>query len=328
MSQKLDMTNVTDGDLLGYLLDALEAGERKRVAVALEHNDPLRARLEEQQQALEPLAADRDHTEPPPGLAVRTLACIAAHSYHELPRAPALPRTTPSPGRPFWRRADVLVAATVLLTVVGFALTRIYVARQDAALISCQANLRTYGQALFVYRDRNGNQFPNITTVNAPAKAAGLVFPVLIKAQALPRDANVHCPGKGPPRPVKWTLEELQRMDPDEFQRYAHELAPTYAYAFPYQSGSQVVGWRYDPDKPNAFIPIMADSPLDDATAGNSLNHGGKGQNVLFLDGHVKFCTTRTAGVEGDDIYVNKLKKVMPGIDWKDSVLGNCAATP
>ena len=36
-------------------------------------------------------------------------------------------------------------------------------------------------------------------------------------------------------------------------------------------------------------LPILADAPLGDASAGNSSNHGGTGQNVLFADPEDRF---------------------------------------
>ncbi|MEI8196620.1 MAG: hypothetical protein WCI73_11980 [Phycisphaerae bacterium] len=37
--------------------------------------------------------------------------------------------------------------------------------------------------------------------------------------------------------------------------------------------------------------------------ASNSKNHGGKGQNVLYADGHTVFSTTNRVGVLNDNIY-------------------------
>jgi prepilin-type N-terminal cleavage/methylation domain-containing protein/prepilin-type processing-associated H-X9-DG protein len=41
----------------------------------------------------------------------------------------------------------------------------------------------------------------------------------------------------------------------------------------------------------------------DDWRPYNSLNHGGEGQNVMFVDGHVKFENKPTAGIANDNIY-------------------------
>src|SRR5262249_54191995 len=78
-----------DEDLVGYLLDGLDAKERREVEALLEADPAARARLEALRQALEPLAADREDPLPPRGLAARTLARFAAGPCPELPRAPA-----------------------------------------------------------------------------------------------------------------------------------------------------------------------------------------------------------------------------------------------
>ncbi len=60
----------------------------------------------------------------------------------------------------------------------------------------------------------------------------------------------------------------------------------------------------------------------------NSANHGGRGQNVLFLGGHVDWRTNRNAGVRGDDIFVNWDNQVLAGKAWEDSVLGSSDTSP
>src|SRR5262249_17311024 len=116
--------------------------------------------------------------------------------------------------------------------------------------------------------------------------------------------------------------------DPEQFRRQAHTLVSCYAYSLGYRAENGVIGPRFEADKPNFTMPIMADCPPPDPLVGNSRNHGGRGQNVLFQDGHVKFCSLRPVGVAGDDIYVNKAHRVAAGLDWADSALGSSAASP
>ena len=54
----------------------------------------------------------------------------------------------------------------------------------------------------------------------------------------------------------------------------------------------------------------------------NSANHGGSGQNVLYLDGHVNYATSRLVGPSGDDIYLNRRREINAGLGRGDSVLG------
>ena len=75
------------------------------------------------------------------------------------------------------------------------------------------------------------------------------------------------------------------------------------------------------------LLPIMADR-LESPTQVNSANHGGNGQNVLYLDGHVEWRTNRNAGINGDDIFVNRHDQLRAGEDREDTVLGPGDASP
>ena len=67
--------------------------------------------------------------------------------------------------------------------------------------------------------------------------------------------------------------------------------------------------------------PVAADLP-DGAAA------HGRGQNVLFLGGNVRFATLATVGVRGDDIYRNDAGLVRAGLRCDDAALGGPTATP
>src|SRR2546430_1485616 len=101
-------------NLIGYLLDALDAPTRQQVEAYLEAHPDARARLALLRQALEPLAADGAAEAPPPGLADRTLRRVA-EALGELPPAPKAASERSFGGhRSPWRRADVAAAAVLL----------------------------------------------------------------------------------------------------------------------------------------------------------------------------------------------------------------------
>jgi prepilin-type processing-associated H-X9-DG protein len=149
-----------------------------------------------------------------------------------------------------------------------------------------------------------------------------------MEAGTLPRDANVGCPGSSTPRTCPLTLQRLEQLDAETFKRQAEELICCYAYSLGYQDEAGYHGPRLDPDLPASMLPVMGDTPPRDPAAGNTRNHGGAGQNVLFLDGHVRFCPTRTVGVNGDDIYLNRAGRQAAGLDVSDTVLGSSASSP
>src|SRR5262249_10480357 len=133
-----------DENLVGYLLDALDPQARGEVEAQLASRPQLRERLESLRRTLEPLAADVANPEPPPGLAVRALARIAAYRCQppSRPAATTPPRHSPRPRRAM-PRADLLVAACLLVVLAPLAaagLARLW--RDYAHRETCANNLR------------------------------------------------------------------------------------------------------------------------------------------------------------------------------------------
>ena len=75
------------------------------------------------------------------------------------------------------------------------------------------------------------------------------------------------------------------------------------------------------------YFAILADAPSDRPDH-QSDNHDGLGQNVLFEDMHVEFCSTTRPGDGRDNIYVNDLDEVAPGRQRDDSVLAPSGTSP
>jgi prepilin-type processing-associated H-X9-DG protein len=315
-------------NLVGYLLNALDPETQREVEAHLASDANARRELEMLRQALEPLSADKE-IEPPKGLVIRTLGRVAEYTCRELPRAPVERGTrAPAPSRPLWRRADVLVAATVLLTLAGAGVSWLAYARNRAAIAGCQNNLRQFGMALARYGELNGKQLPNVAAQEPPRNVAGMVAPLLMNAGTLAENANVGCPGKSQPRTCPMTLDRLQTLDPEAFKQQAQELICCYAYSLGHRDENGYHPPRLDMGEPSALVPIMADAPPPTPWVGNSANHGGNGQNVLFLDGHVDYFTTRNVGMDQDDIYLNREGRQAAGLGPKDTVLGSSASSP
>jgi prepilin-type processing-associated H-X9-DG protein len=111
-------------------------------------------------------------------------------------------------------------------------------------------------------------------------------------------------------------------MPQDRFQALAPRLSGCYAYALGYRENDGIEMYPHSA----GTVPLMADAPPADVfTAGNSPNHGGRGQNILFTDGHAEFFTSRF--LLNDDIFLNRRREVAPGLDPEDFVLG-ASATP
>lgn len=68
-----------DEQLLGYLLESLEPGERRRLEAELARDTALQRALEAMNDSLEPLRLAPDPPDPPAGLAQRTCQMVAAY---------------------------------------------------------------------------------------------------------------------------------------------------------------------------------------------------------------------------------------------------------
>jgi prepilin-type processing-associated H-X9-DG protein len=294
---------------------------------------------------LEPLAADRIEIAPPPDLYYRTLARVAECAtqsagppaaslsaastivnagQHELPHAPAaLPRQIKH--RPLWRRADLLVAASILIVLAGAGISGILRLRDSAATTNCANNLRVFYTALNSYHDQH-KHFPDVTKETPPRDVAGMVVPMLIHAGTLnTSDATVRCPGKGLARPCPVSYEQAKAMSSADFLKIAPKLMSCYAYSLGYYDEA---GNYHPPQHREGFdtlIPLMSDRPPYTGQ-GNSLNHGGRGQNILFQDGHVTFTPSRFLG--SDDIFLNDKGHPGAGRGTRDNCLGQSTARP
>ena len=58
----------------------------------------------------------------------------------------------------------------------------------------------------------------------------------------------------------------------------------------------------------------------------NSQNHGGLGQNVLYLGGYVKWAVHRNVGPNQNDIFLNANHELKAGLNPLDTVLGASGA--
>jgi prepilin-type processing-associated H-X9-DG protein len=310
-------------NLAGYLLGCLEPAERRRIEQQLREDPKLREQLEQLRQGVNPLAVDRDDA-PPPGLWQRTMLRIADFRGKGLPEAPAVPVGQRGGSRRSWRRADVLVAASLLIclgTLIPPAVANLQRRAQKAA---CGDNMRKIGVSLTSYCDQHDppSSFPNPAQEKQPCNVAGFVLPMLVDA-GVADDVNLRCPGTSIPAPYLATASELRTLPDDEFNRRAPYLLGSYAYSLGYRVANQIFSHELD-DGP---LPILADRPPGDPSGLdyylNSPNHNGAGQNVLFTDGHVEFISSRRHF--GDDLYLNDEDRQEPGVGPRDTVLAPSA---
>jgi prepilin-type processing-associated H-X9-DG protein len=315
-------------DLVGYLWNCLAEDEQRRVAEQLATDPKLRDELAAVRERLAPLEWDRDPEPAPAGLAVDALARVAEHVCRDrqLPKAPPVTRSAGSE-RPWRRRIDVAVAVSVALTSIAILLPTILAWHERYLRVECQDNLRSMWTGLKEFQTVR-RKLPDPGSV--PRPVAGMVAPMLRDAGYLPRDAHLVCPATKERDSVGLTIDEIENLPPEQFANVAPRLMPGYAYALGYRDADGTLHPVDDMLREISAeqLPIIADAPAVVPAVGNSPNHVGNGQNLLFLDGHAGFHTTRTMGDDNDDIYLNRRNRTEAGVDAFDRVLGSSATRP
>lgn len=283
----------------------LEAAERALRA------DPALARQSERlERSLHSLLDDGQEFEPPAGLASRTLQLVA-NQPKATQRIDWLPRRVP------FRLADFAVAATVLLGGLLTLAPAFVRMRAQVQTARCMNQLQQIGMGLMSYATTFGH-YPQ-PPQGHPVGYYGIQ---LLKSDAIDDPKLLVCPSQEPP-PTFRTLAVPQQFDQwlhSDQAKCGDMLANTYAYHAGYRpkrQQSQPVMAR-----PTSLLPLLADGPPVKAgrviQVGNSPNHGGGGQNVLFSDNHVEWLRDRRLPPFDDDIFLNKDARLGFGLDRSD----------
>lgn len=334
-------------ELVGYLLDALDADERATLEQRLHQDTRLRHELELLHESLEPLRVDEGTWDPPQGLAARTCAFVARHTLDRpkveraatnrrpvrtlAPEKTLAPATTGAFFRSSWSFADMAVAAGIFLAATTLLFPALQHSRNNARIAGCQNNLRQLGTSLAEYSQFNGNYFPSIPSAGNLA-AAGLYAVQLAEKQLLPEEQLLLCPSSQLVAqreacdlfhlPCRQDLETASGAQLASLQK---KMGGSYGYTLGYLEDGE---YRSVRNQGRSNFAIMADTPSLDVEGRHSLNHGGCGQNVLYEDGHVKYVTSCMPNDLADHIYLNDDGLMAAGIHEQDSAIGSSHTAP
>jgi len=232
---------------------------------------------------------------------------------------------------------DVVVAMAICLTLTTVVFGGLAEAREAANRVRCANNLRQIGLAALMYANgevRTGS-YPRtyFSTMNPrlildttgygkqhsfDTKDTGennvtASFYLTLKTQDItpsvfvcPSTSATAAPGFG-----KGTKIGVQ--DSSNWESIPGNM--TYSYNCPFPTMEAVSnGWKFNntlgSDMPlaadlnpggDALLKLTFKSSKEDMKAGNSHNHKGEGQNVVYCDGHVEFQTTPFCGTKPRD---------------------------
>jgi prepilin-type N-terminal cleavage/methylation domain-containing protein/prepilin-type processing-associated H-X9-DG protein len=188
---------------------------------------------------------------------------------------------------------------------------------------------------------------PNLTYYTWVNDVTASIY-VLVRYKMLTIDVFL-CPSSDQQRDVMADLATGFEVPPVNRSNFSNQTpygwSLSYAFAIPFTQGrnefDHEMDYRHAPNAPadNAIAADRNDAidrwkstnpnaPQSAMEMMNSRNHKGKGQNVLFNDGHVAWCNNPFVGYSRDNIYTTAIR--MPEISWRkhvpcnrhDSILG------
>ena len=170
---------------------------------------------------------------------------------------------------------ELLVVIGIIALLIGILMPALTKAREQANRTKCLANLRTLGQAMVMYANQYKDWLPNTNPPSTP-NSYDETTEVLV---ALNRDwvrapAVFHCPSDGDPEP-----SDIVTAD------YSLPNSARVSYDF------YSVWWM--PEHGPKVTKIKEAPVAWDLDGGRPLirrqNHGRKGGNVVFNDGHAEW---------------------------------------
>jgi hypothetical protein len=302
-------------DKLDYVLGQLEGPAREQADAEVSGDPQLAEALDRLSRAVHRLLEDELTIEVPAQLAGRTHAFIAEHGRRRS-ILEFLPITVP------FRWADVAVAASIFLAGLLTLVPAMQRSKERMAQAGCGFNLQQLGVGLLQYAGQH-HHFP-YAPPDQPDAVAGTFAKTLQESGMLHDLKTLDCPCNGICTMASPTLHvpSLEKVRNKSPELYRVLLSCDYAYH---------VGFRNRAGRPGplpanlmARVPLLADQPnhqRNHILPGNSPNHGGRGQNVLFSDGHIAWYTTRRVSPVDLDIFLNEDRLPAPGINVDDAAL-------
>lgn len=332
--------------LVGYVIGALDADEHQRVSDALRRSPDLQRQHDLLVARLAPSRDDRAYLDPPAGLAGRTCRRLAEltgaaleaappgadAATVELPARQAVPRLSSDNGRAarwhFWSLSDLIVTGGIALVAAMLFFPAVAHSRFRSQVLSCQNNVREIGLALQMFAQHHHGRFPQ-ESLDGPRAFAGVFGPDLQEGGYLSNARALLCPAaRQRPELAHWklpTLSQIELAKGEARRKLQLTAAGTYAYCLGYYDRGQFTGPR---DNRRSTFAILADMPCLQSKEFRSASHLGRGQNVLFEDGHVQFLVGCKPQHCNDSLFVNDQGKILPGVHDRDSVLAEGWTAP
>jgi hypothetical protein len=183
---------------------------------------------------------------------------------------------------------------------------------------------------LLHYAEAHAGHFPSLPTRGNEA-AGGLYAPILREGGYVSSDDPFFCPAtdladNSAARRSLPTRAQVRTATGENLRALRKKLGGSYGYNLGYVEQGRYQGIR---NRSRSTFALVADAPSPTLVTAQSVNHGSRGQNVLFEDGHVDHLTSCLAcPYTKDDLYHNDEGQVAAGRHANDTVIGPSDVPP
>lgn len=233
--------------------------------------------------------------------------------------------------RPFWGNfVEMVATAAVIMFVAGVLIPSLQFARRESWKQQSQMQLGRIFQGLYQYTQDHDGSLPQVAMSagqpwwqigsNSDQNVSNTRNVWLLVREGYVDATNFVCPAR--------SQGQALQFDPDQADQYRDFPARRYiSYSFRIPCPEE--GFNIDQLKvliadlnplfeslPQDYSKQLEIRLTDQLRKMNSLNHGGRGQNVLRANGSVVFETSRMVGDDGTDIYTIKDTEVYRGREY------------
>jgi prepilin-type N-terminal cleavage/methylation domain-containing protein/prepilin-type processing-associated H-X9-DG protein len=191
---------------------------------------------------------------------------------------------------------ELLVVIGIIALLMGLLMPSLSKAREESRRVKCLSNLRSIGQGMYLYAQAYRDRLPNGNSPKSGNPDKG--DQVLVQfAQDYAQPGVFHCPSDNDPAPRNITNNYIAMPDSarTSYDFYSLYWEPENGPKLPRLRGQAPLAWDLDGG-------IATPTALQ--------NHGTKGGNVLYADGHAVW--KQTSEWDGKD-WPNPATSFYPG---------------